>query len=240
MAGMYKDGAKLVKLYGGSQKGYVEQTATRQRFAAAAGVPVPEVYGVTDRGKDGVALEMEYIKSKPFTWDGMGLAAYTRAMEAMAGLQAKINSVKALDLPPFTDLIKAEILKSPYLYDRVKDELLTCMRSLDKGKDMLCHGDLHPGNVLYDGKRHLAADWGTASRGDPEADACNTYLYELRFAPPGRAEVYLEAYCRRSGAKAAEVRAWLPVMAGYQVNIKDDGQRVFIIKFIHDYFHSPL
>jgi len=239
MAEMYKDGDRFVKLYGSSQKKYVEETAARQRFAASAGIPVPEVYGVVDRD-GGVALEMKYIVFKPFTWDGINSADYKRAMEAMAGLQAELNSVKAPDLPLFTDLVKAEILKSPYLYDRVKDELLTCMRSLDKSKGMLCHGDLHTANVLYDGKRHLVIDWGSASRGDPEADACNTYLYELRFAPKGWAEVYLEAYCRRSGAKAAEVRAWLPVMAGYQVNIKDDGERAFIIKFIHDYYHSPL
>jgi thiamine kinase-like enzyme len=40
----------------------------------------------------------------------------------------------------------------------------------------MCHGDLHPGNVIMAGDGPVIIDWFDASRGDPVADIARTSL----------------------------------------------------------------
>jgi aminoglycoside phosphotransferase (APT) family kinase protein len=42
--------------------------------------------------------------------------------------------------------------------------------------DRLCHGDLHPGNVLVGADGVSVIDWANATRGVPEADFARTVL----------------------------------------------------------------
>ena len=44
------------------------------------------------------------------------------------------------------------------------------------GSEVVCHGDLHPFNVLVDGDRVTVIDWVGAARGVPEADHARTLL----------------------------------------------------------------
>ena len=92
----------------------------------------------------------------------------------------------------------------------------------------LCHGDLHPANVLL-GRRPIVIDWDNARTGSPAADVARS-IYLLRDAAmldaspsvTGRAvqwirgrfcRVYLAAYDARRRLDRAEVAAWrLPVL----------------------------
>ena len=98
---------------------------------------------------------------------------------------------------------------------------------------------MHPGNVLFDGEKYWIIDWSPSGvgAGDPAADACNTYLYQLRFMPR-YAEIYLRTYCEAANIPREDVLAWLPVIAGYQVNIKDDEERAFIVDIINRWYEN--
>jgi len=114
---------------------------------------------------------------------------------------------------------------------------LAYMKSLDKGKTNLCHGDMHSHNIMYNGGKYWIIDWEDASRGDPAADACMAYFYSVRWAAKSNDksdEQYLRIFCEESGIPREDVLAWLPVIAGVQVNIDDEKDRAFISKFIKD------
>ena len=57
-----------------------------------------------------------------------------------------------------------------------KPALIALAESLPDG-DSLCHGDFHPGNVLYaaDGEARVI-DWSAASRGDAAADVAHSFI----------------------------------------------------------------
>jgi len=115
------------------------------------------------------------------------------------------------------------------------------MKSLDKGRTSLCHGDIHPYNIMYGGEKFWIIDWEDASKGDPAADACMAYFYSVRWAAKGNNrsdEQYLRIFCEESGIPREDVLAWLPVIAGVQVNINDDEDRAFISKFIDDWYRN--
>lgn len=95
---------------------------------------------------------------------------------------------------------------------KYKEKVFELLSRLDNGKTNLCHGDFHPQNILYNEEKHWVIDWGGASRGDPEADACMTYFYEKR-SSSHFADTYLHSYCKNSNVKQDKIFAWLPVIA---------------------------
>ena len=48
-----------------------------------------------------------------------------------------------------------------------------------KGAAHLCHGDLHPSNVILSPRGPMIVDWFDASRGDPAADIARSTLVLL-------------------------------------------------------------
>jgi len=232
---VYRDGNKALKVYASSYD-YVAEEARVHSLLYNAGLPVPAIYGLRKINGDRTALEMAYIEEQPFMYENMGDDRREQALEVMAKLQCMVNAVDAssFGLPEFSGQIANEISKTPYLTDEIKNKVFALIARLDLKRTSLCHGDIHPYNVLYDGAKHWVIDWNGASIGEPAADACMTYLYEKRFAPQS-AELYLKFYCENSTVKREAILAWLPVIAAYQVNIKDEEEREVILNIINEW-----
>ena len=233
-----KEENKVIKLYKNAPYDDIAESARIQQFLFDSGLPVPAVYGVRKISETETALEMAYIESKPFTYDGIGKDEQINALTVMAKLQSMIYAVDASGFPRLADYFAKEIKSTPYLTAQIKEKAVDLLYSLDAGKTNLCHGDFHPGNIIYDGEKHWVIDWEEPSRGDPAADACMTYFYERRFGGEESAEIYLRLICGEAEIKREDVLAWLPVIAAYQVNINDDEQRKFILDVISECFSS--
>lgn len=93
----------------------------------------------------------------------------------------------------------------------------------------LCHGDLHPANIVLGETGLFAIDWSKAMIGSPAADAARTELLirfghggqsgtpaPMRFARALTARWYRFCYSRLSGVKDSTIRAWhLPVAVAW-------------------------
>jgi len=119
--------------------------------------------------------------------------------------------------------------RTPFVLDQASRQYaLDTLDSLPDGES-LCHGDLHPGNVIMspDGPRII--DWDNACVGSPLADVArsilllrNAHLY-FETAPNGDVlvaaistftETYLEEYVAETGADTALIARWqVPVAA---------------------------
>jgi Ser/Thr protein kinase RdoA (MazF antagonist) len=135
--------------------------------------------------------------------DGTGLAAQLEA------LRAAIDEA-APDLPP-----------------RSREAAL---RRLDElpGATAVCHGDLHPGNVILGRSRPVIIDWGNARSGNPIADVARS-VYLMRDTPMHEPRIlspfvdalrrrfvaaYLNRYRQLRPLDPTELRAWrLPILA---------------------------
>jgi Ser/Thr protein kinase RdoA (MazF antagonist) len=201
-----------------------DDEAAALRAAGDAGAPVPGVYErVVVDGRPGIVMEriegtdlLSRIQRRPWTVRPVG--------RALGRLHARLHTVAAPpELVPTRERL-AEMLRAPLVPEGVRDKAEQRLAALPDG-DRLCHGDLHPGNVI--GGRVI--DWTAASAGDPAADVARTCLLLAAAATPteqpawkrageGAArfqltDAYLRAYRRERPLEPAAVERWLPVLA---------------------------
>ncbi len=78
-------------------------------------------------------------------------------------------------LPQFREIVRDRIAGVDGLDETSKKKLFAVIESLPDG-DRLCHGDLHPENVMVDEEGELMViDWLTAGKGCLEADLARTW-----------------------------------------------------------------
>ncbi|MBK9614596.1 MAG: aminoglycoside phosphotransferase family protein [Uliginosibacterium sp.] len=106
-------------------------------------------------------------------------------MLAMARAQARINACTApaamLDLH---DRLQYQITHQTALTAAERDRVLAYLERLPR-EDALCHGDLHPGQLILTPEGAVVIDWANAARGCPAADVARSWLL-LRMGPPIR------------------------------------------------------
>ena len=230
---IYRDGNTAVKLYVNAPPNEAEDEAERQRFAIDAGLPVPAVIGVRRLDDCHTALDMEYVDGKPFMEPGMDKDERMSAIQTLVKLQCEIHRVTAYGQPNQAKRFTWNIKRTDYLNGREKDRLLVLLNKLDTGAENLCHGDIHPRNILYDGRKHWVIDWVNATAGSPLADACRTYLIFKQFMTRS-AGIYLRLFCKEAGVKPEDVLEWLPVVAAARLNenVVDEKVRSVLLEMV--------
>jgi len=230
---VYRDRDRVLKLYINAPPGEVDNEARLQRFAYDAGLPVPAVHGVRTWEDGASALEMAFIDGQPLLRLGMCTKERNHAIAELVKLQVRVHGVDGTGLRSQTDYLRRHVERNlgGAEHAQVRERLHILIDKLDTGGTALCHMDLHPFNVLFDGERHWIIDWADATVGDPLADACHTYLVIKEFF--GRlAGVYLRLFCRETGATPEDVLAWHPVVAASNLVGQDDKGRAYLMGII--------
>lgn len=218
---------RVLKLYRpGLPPAAAEREAAHARAARAAGVATPAVFDVvTVDGRGGVVFErtdgptmLEVLASAP------------GALEALAGqmaaLHADMHDRAAPMLPWQHERLADKIGRGTGLTADARRAALDALGGLSRGQ-ALCHGDLHPGNILMTAAGPLVIDWLNATRGDPAADVTRTaLLFEHGVTGGSRAakavarlrvaflDAYLHGYTERRPLPHERLEAWrLPVAA---------------------------
>ncbi|MDY7104861.1 MAG: aminoglycoside phosphotransferase family protein [Actinomycetota bacterium] len=202
--------------------------AATVRLVRDAGLPAPAVRDVTTvAGRPALILERV---DGPSMWD-LARREPGRIAEvgrALADLQERITAVRApAGIADLHARLRAKIVDAHVLAPSDRAEALRRLDALPAG-DRLCHGDLHPGNVLWGPDGPVVVDWFDASAGHPFADVTRTSLLvrppsrELTGAPhlPGGSrsmlrglhDAYLARVVERRGC-VGELAAWEPVVA---------------------------
>jgi aminoglycoside phosphotransferase (APT) family kinase protein len=196
----------------------------------AAGIAAPRFLGVTRvHGRFAIRYErvsgpsmLDRIAARPIEIDRLAVR--------FAELHAAMHRSDGTGLPDQRDALRR-------MMDRAGDALApearaAATRRLDSlvTGSAICHGDMHPGNVILSARGPVVIDWMTATCGSPTADIART-IYLVRDTPiPGylprvqRAMVrlarrrFVSTYRRRYLAlrptDPVELDAWrLPVLA---------------------------
>ncbi len=233
---IYRDGGTAVKLYVDAPPDEADNEAKKQAFARAAGLPVPEVYGVRVLDEHRTALDMAYIPGQPLMHRGIDRDERNRAIETLVRLQRLVHGADGGDLPGQAERLARKIRRCPYVAEPVRDAVLDLLNRLDDGSRSLCHGDFHGQNVLFDGERHWIIDWVNATAGSPLADACRTYILFRQFISRS-AEIYLRLFCKAAGVTREAVLAWLPVVAVARLSEgMDDRGRALLTGLVNDWY----
>lgn len=151
-----------------------------------AGLPCAEVRGLTEvDGRESIVFERLH---GPSLWDLMttGAAPLDELVAMLVELQRSIHRVERLaSVPRLTDRLHSKILAAHGLSDDERREASSLVASLPTGSS-LCHGDLHPANVIVTDRGPMAIDWFDAAIGPPISDLART---SLLVRPPGRGRI---------------------------------------------------
>jgi len=168
-------------------------------------VAAPAVYGLVEVDNApsivmqrivGISM-MDQIKNRPFLFrkEAIHLAEMHLALLKLSP-DASIKDGK--------DQAKFCIEASLCLTEPMKNVILNILEHLPAGKS-LCHGDFHPGNILYSDGRDYIIDWTRASRGDIAADVAHTYIL-MKVVPrvPGIG-LFMHAVQKQLGSAMANI-----------------------------------
>jgi aminoglycoside phosphotransferase (APT) family kinase protein len=141
-----------------------------------SGAPAPRLLGIeTIHGRAATIYERVHGQSM---WTSMlerrqQVPAHARAL---AELQAHLFSLTPpISLPSLRDRLTCKIRRAAA---RVDPELAAALDAIPPphARTHLCHGDLHPGNVIMSREGPVLIDWFDAARGDSLADIARTSL----------------------------------------------------------------
>ncbi|MFL5735089.1 MAG: phosphotransferase family protein [Chloroflexia bacterium] len=192
-----------------------------------AGVPAPGIGDVVEvEGRAGIIFEriegpsmVHAVLSNPAEHVEMG--------RLMAELQAGMHARAVPGLRPFRGALEGAIRRAKALPDDLKEAAVRALERLPNGQ-ALCHGDLHPDNVILSPRGPVILDWAAAVSGYPLADVARTSLLlkggQLPPDMPGREQIeairvgfydaWLGRYLEINHASREDIEAWaLPVAA---------------------------
>ena len=190
--------------------GWIESEAEYAEAARGVGAPAPRLLGVEQVAGRAVSVWERVAGTSMWQCiiDRPGLS--TELGMQLADIQlALFGLVPPVGLPSQRDRLVSKIRRSAATLDASLARALDLIAA-GTGTPRLCHGDLHPSNVILGRDGPVVVDWFDASRGDPVADVARTSLLlgDGATAPPrhlpgssGRMLATLtDAYLRRVSA----------------------------------------
>jgi Ser/Thr protein kinase RdoA (MazF antagonist) len=185
-------------------------------------LPVPLVWGLQQIGSRW-GIVFDRVSGKSFADRMRGSPDQVpQYLDHMARLHVAIHRHAATAFTSLKVRLMTRIKGAPHLEDRHRSALLVGLAAMPDG-DRLCHGDLHPLNILGDAAKPMIIDWPDACCGDPAADLCRSYLL-LTLHARELAAPYLDAYCRLSRISRHAILDWLPYVAAAKLAEKVRGE----------------
>lgn len=212
VAEVFEYGTGVVKLYKSSApKRSAFREAAVLALAKSLGLPVPQVRGVQQIG-DRWGVIMTRADGPSFA-DAMRrqrerVPVYLRAM---ARLQVHVHSHLGTQLGSLKARLATDIRRATILGEVRQRVLLERLATMPEG-ERLCHGDFHPLNILGPVGAETLINWLDASRGDPAADVCRSFVLTKHFAPE-IAAAYVDTYADASGENRERIHSWLLFVA---------------------------
>ncbi len=200
-------------------------------YAAAvhqAGAPVPEFLGFGEH--EGRTITIYRRAFGELMWDAV-LDQPERADDharRLVGLQELLASlVPPIVLPAQVDRLRSKIRIAARFADPDLEDALDEIPSVQRV--VLCHGDLHPSNVILSADGPMVVDWFDASRGDPIGDIARStillasnsaadHLVGARHDLMARlCAAYIDAAANAFGFDRATLERWRAVAAAARV-----------------------
>ena len=250
----WRDGRVLKLLRAPGPKTGLALEIAALNVARLAGVSVPQAYEeVVIDGRTGLVME-RLEGSDLLTIIGQRPWLVFHSGRVTGEIHARINAARApASLPAVSDVVNRGLARLALSEPTLAQWVGRILAHLPEG-DALCHGDFHPGQLMFAGDRYAAFDWSGAKRGDPLFDYARTrVLLSLGEPPPGTPHtltllakigrrVLISSYVRsyeRNTAKPldrARVRRW--EIVNLAVRLVDDvpGERPRLLRRLRKEF----
>jgi aminoglycoside phosphotransferase (APT) family kinase protein len=172
----YGRGAVVKVPHPSTPTGWIHSEAEYAEAVRAAGAPVPRFLGIEQLSGRAASV-----------WERVeGTSMWQRVVDQpdrsaeLGRLLADIQRMLFELVPPVTlpnqrDRLVSKIRRSATTFDPSLAPALDLLPAR-VGPPRLCHGDLHPSNIILSDHGPVIVDWFDASRGDPVADVARTSM----------------------------------------------------------------
>ena len=241
---------KILKLYHeGASPREAEQEAACASIAHDAGVNTPAVIDtIIIENRQGIIFErvhgvtmLEAVMANP-----QQLISYAHLL---AELQVDMHTRTASKMPLQCQRLQHGIQSLSGLAEEIKVALLEDLNEL-LDDNAICHGDLHPENILLTAEEPVIIDWVDATQGSPLVDvARSALLLRAGDLPPSMNErrrqkiaemrylfyeAYLEHYTQMQSTSRKAITRWeLPVAAARLSEGISNGEKSEILDIIN-------
>lgn len=243
----WQDGWVLKLFFGWFSEQSVRYEARLARALHAAGLPVPAVGeiiswngrpGLPYERLDGPSMEAQLLS------EADTLRKHARTL---AELQQQIQGIRSVPgIPSQRAQLRRKIRAAPGLSQRQVQWLLEVLGELPDD-DRLCHGDLHPANVLMTVDGPVVIDWIDATLGNPLADVARSAVIlggaQARVAQDDETlagfigrflEAYLGGYFEIKRGGVEEFEAWRPVVAAARLSEGIEDQQEWLLAQVRE------
>lgn len=171
----------------------LEREASVMATVRSTGLPVPDVYEIVDvDGRPGLVMDrvdgsdlLTSLSRRPWKFVG--------AARDLGRAQARLHEVVAPSgLPELRSELRDRVETVPHLAPELRSYARALLAQLPDS-DRVCHGDFHPGNVIFTATGPVIIDWTGATRGDPTGDLARTILILRLAAMPADMSPWLRA-----------------------------------------------
>jgi RIO-like serine/threonine protein kinase len=242
---------RLVKLFKYNfSKEHLEKEANNQKIIYEIGIPVPKIYEIIKiDGRYGIV--MEYIKGISLGEKLLRNNDYVNGinignnilekideikyyLNIIIDLQIKINSIELKEYPLMKEKLMRQINAAKHINKEQKNIFLGKLEKMEF-KKYLCHGDLHPFNLIETDDGIKIIDWADATIGNIEADVYRSYFIYWAFSPE-IADDYLKIYCKKAKIDRENILAYEPIItvARLSENITE-GESSKILRILKKY-----
>jgi aminoglycoside phosphotransferase (APT) family kinase protein len=238
---------KLLRAEGTTERLAFEVAALEA--ARFAGVRVPQVYEqVIIDGRPGIVMERV---NGPDLLSAIGRQPWLvwRFGRLTGAVHAQINGVHApTSLPRVVDVIHNALARIGRREPSIRLEWVERILARLPDGDALCHGDFHPGQLVYAGGEAAVLDWTGAKRGDALFDYARTrVVLGMGELPPGAPphlrllaavgrRLLLTAYTRSYERHATEpvdygrMRDWEIANLALRLSDNIPGERAYLLR----------
>ena len=232
---VYRDGNTVLKVFDPSYStADIFNEALNQARIEETGFPVPKImeilkldgkWAIRREYADGTTLQ-RLMRERP--------AERERFLDLFTDVQRDIFALKAKQLNRQKHKLAQRIARAP-IPEEQRELLLENLFTLPDGSATL-HGDFIPSNlVLLPQGGYSVLDWTHVTEGNEHEDVARTYLQLLRQFNEGMAERYLALYLSKSGARRADVVAWMALATVALLVLCRPSERGFYLNKLNQY-----
>ena len=223
----------------------VEFLSTRLAFEAGLHVPEPHEV-VTVKGRSGLVMDLVEGPSMQDRLDASPrrrIDVVTGVAGRLASIHAELHQLSIPRLPSQRRRFEEDLARAPRLDGATRNAVLSILEDLPDG-DALCHGDLHPRNVILTPSGPAVIDWQMACRGNPAADVARSLLVmeagsewdsaRVRELRRGFRNAYLHKYCFATRSWPEDVRRWRALVAASRLAEAFPGEEAWLLHVVRE------
>jgi thiamine kinase len=232
---------RVLKLFRpGFPREAIERELRHARIAHGLGIATPRPDGMAYvEGRPGIVFERCH---GPTLYELLvtGREPPERLAALLFDAQQSVHRLQCAELPPLEERFARRIQRARDVPDPYRQRALDTIRAFSSER-RVCHGDLHPINVVLSPARTMIIDWLDAGSGDPAAEVVRSLLIieyaRIKAIDPAVRHAFLSAYwsrCRHAWADRLErLERWrLPMAIVRLAETRDDTERQQLMRVV--------